>query len=356
MQEIAFLQLFFTTHLKMEYLQTFLNGYAGYAGYLWQEITHPHWHNYFYWLIGVSGFFFLMEILAPWREDQPRFRKDFWLDFFYMFFNFFLFSLIIYNAASDLVVTLFNDIIKAITNFDLQASNPMRHWPMWAVLLTGFVVRDFVQWWTHRLLHRSEFLWQFHKVHHSVEQMGFAAHLRYHWMENVVYRTIEYIPLALLGIGLYDFFIIHIFTLAVGHYNHSNITVPGWVTGGVLGMLVGIVIATGGFDVDLMGGASIVMRLLVVAGSVLAGMLVLGRVMKILFNSPEMHIWHHAYEMPENRPYGINFGLTLAIWDYIFGTAHVPTTGRDIRLGFPGVEQFPQTFFSQAFFGLKKEK
>ena len=48
-------------------------------------------------------------------------------------------------------------------------------------------------------------------MHHSVEEMGFAAHLRYHWMENIVYRTLEYIPLALLGIGLYDFFIIHIY-------------------------------------------------------------------------------------------------------------------------------------------------
>ena len=185
----------------MSYLETFLNGF-GYAGYLLHEITHPHWRNYFYWLILVSTFFFLMELLEPWREKQPRFRKDFWLDFFYMFFNFFLFSLIIYNAASDVVVRLFNDIIQGITAFDLQASNPMRNWPMWAILLTGFVVRDFVQWWTHRLLHRFDFLWQFHKVHHSVEQMGFAAHLRYHWMETVVYKSIQYIPLAMIGFGL----------------------------------------------------------------------------------------------------------------------------------------------------------
>ena len=113
----------------MEYIQTFINGYTGYANYLWYEITHPSWHNYFYWLLLVSGFFFLLEILTPWRKDQPRFRKDFWLDFFYMFFNFFLFSLIIYNAASDVVVKFFNDIILNVTGFDLQASNPMRLGP-----------------------------------------------------------------------------------------------------------------------------------------------------------------------------------------------------------------------------------
>ncbi len=88
-----------------------------------------------------------------------------------------------------------------------------------------------------------------YQVHHSVEEMGFAAHLRYHWMENIIYRTLEYIPLALLGIGLHDFFIIHIFTLAWGHYNHSNISVSGKITGGVLGALIGILISQGLLDI-----------------------------------------------------------------------------------------------------------
>ncbi len=331
--------------------ETFINGYTGYANYLWNEITHPNWHNYFYWLIGVSLFFFTLEAIRPWRENQPRFRKDFWLDAFYMFFNFFLFSLIIYNAASDVVVNLFNDGIQAVTGFDLQASNPLRTAPLWVVLLVGFIVRDFVQWWTHRLLHRVEFLWEFHKVHHSVEQMGFAAHLRYHWMENVVYRSIEYIPLALLGIGLYDFFIIHIFTLAVGHYNHSNLTVSGAFSGGVLGGLVGLLIASGGFDINLMAEALLWQKLAVVLAAIMIGALLLGPIMKKLFNSPEMHIWHHAYDLPKEKRYGINFGITLAIWDYLFGTAYVPHNGKNIRLGFPGVERFPDSFFGQIFYG-----
>ena len=334
-------------------LNTFLNGYGGYASYVWHEITHPSFHNYFYWLIIVSAFFFGLEIIKPWRENQPLFRKDFWLDFFYMFFNFFLFSLVIYNAASDVVVNIFNSAIKSVFNFDLQASNPLQTWPLWAVLLIGFLVRDFVQWWVHRLLHRVEWLWQFHKVHHSVEEMGFAAHLRYHWMETIVYRSIEYIPLALLGIGLYDFFIIHIFTLSIGHYNHSNITVSGKVSGGVLGFLVGMMMVFGVADINFLADASWLVKIAVWAGTTLIGAYVLGPFMKKLFNSPEMHIWHHAYELPENRKYGINFGISLAIWDYIFGTAEIPHDGRDIRLGFPGDENFPHDFKNQALYGIK---
>ncbi len=284
------------------YLETFMNGYYGYANYLWQEISNPHWKNYFYWLIGVSLIFFALELLTPWRKDQPKLRKDFWLDVFYMFFNFFLFSLLIYNALSDVAVNLFNDFLGLFGIENLMALE-METWPYWAILLMGFLVRDFVQWWTHRLLHTVPALWEFHKVHHSVEQMGFAAHLRYHWMETVVYRTIEYLPLAMLGIGLYDFFLIHIFTLAMGHFNHANLNVG-------LGPL------------------------------------------KYIFNNPKMHIWHHAKDLPPQHPRGINFGLTLSIWDYLFGTAYIPYPGRDIPLGFPEVEKFPKTFGEQITHGL----
>lgn len=335
------------------YFKVFLEGY-GYADYLWYEITHPGLKNYFYWLILVSLFFFALEILKPWRKDQPKFRKDFWLDVFYMFFNFFLFSLIIYNAASDVVVNFFNWHVDNILGINLKELNPMYSWPMWSVLIVGFIVRDFVQWWTHRLLHRVDFLWKFHKVHHSVEQMGFAAHLRYHWMETIVYRTIEYLPLALLGIGLYDFFIIHIFTLVIGHYNHSNITVDGKVTGGIIGAFIGVLIGFGFFDIAIIPEGILIYSLLIILSCTVLGALLLGPVMKYIFNSPEMHIWHHAYNLPEDRRYGVNFGLSLAVWDYLFGTAHIPHNGRDIRLGFPGIESFPDKFTTQVTYGIIK--
>ncbi len=288
------------------YLEIFFTGYQNYARYLWSELTHPHWKNYVYWLIGVSLFFFLLELARPWRRDQPRFRKDFWLDAFYMFFNFFLFWLVIYNAASDVVVSAFNDLLAAFGVDNLVAIE-IRSWPAWAQLLTLFLVRDFVQWNVHQLLHRVPFLWEFHKVHHSVRQMGFAAHLRYHWMENVAYRSLEYLPLAMIGFGIDDFFVVYIFTLAVGHFNHSNWKLE-------LGPL------------------------------------------KYVFNNPQMHIWHHAKDLPEDRPYGMNFGLTLSLWDYLFGTAHIPEDGRDIELGFQDVEEFPSTFVGQSLHGFASRR
>lgn len=287
------------------YVQIFLDGMRGYKNYLVNEVLHPSWHNYFYWLLGLSVAVWLMEIAFPWRKRQAVIRKDFWLDGFYMFFNFFLFSLIGFSAISNVVVHAFNDFLGlfGIRNLVAIQVGMLPKWTQWLIL---FIVRDFVQWNVHRLLHRVPWLWEFHKVHHSVEEMGFAAHLRYHWMETVVYRSLEYIPLAMIGFGIQDFFVVHIFTLAIGHLNHSNIKLP-------LGPL------------------------------------------KYLFNSPQMHIWHHAEHLPKGS-YGVNYGITLSLWDYLFGTVYMPYEGRDEKLGFDHLDAFPKTFLSQIVYPFIKPK
>jgi len=338
----------------MEVLEIIKNAYTGYANYLWSEISNPSWHNYFYALTLVSLFFFLLEVAMPWRKKQAVFRKDFFLDVFYMYFNFFLFSLIIYNAGSEVFVHGTRKIFAALFSIDLSSFNPLDNKPIWLVFLIGFIIRDFIQWLTHRLLHRIPFLWEFHKVHHSVKEMGFAAHLRYHWMETIVYRTVEYLPLAFLGIGLYDFYFIHIFSILVGHYNHSNISIPYSITGAIVGALAGLIIGSAGFDTNIISDPNLIS--LIIAGLVGStfGFLILSKFIKYIFNNPEMHIWHHAKQLPEKHKYGVNFGLSLAIWDYLFSTAYIPHNGRDIELGFSGDKRFPKTFFRQITHGLKR--
>lgn len=289
-----------------KYWEIFLNGYQGYANYLWHEILNPHWGNYFYWLIGISLAVYALELLFPWRKNQPRIREDFWLDGFYMFFNFFLFSLVAYNAVSDVVVNAFNDFLAwAFGIRNLVAIN-VAELPRWSQLLILFLVRDFVQWNVHRLLHWSPWLWKFHQVHHSVRQMGFAAHLRYHFMETIVYRSFEYIPLAMIGFGIQDFLLVHLFTILIGHLNHANFYLP-------LGPL------------------------------------------KYILNSPQMHIWHHSKTLPEGS-YGVNYGITLSVWDYLFGTVWMPKDGRDIQLGFEEVDRYPHGFIAQMFKPFQRSK
>ncbi len=288
-----------------KYLQIALDGYIGYWDYLKSEIFHPSWHNYFWWLIGLSLLIWILELVFPWRERKTAFRKDFWLDAFYMFFNFFLFSLIIYNSLSNVFVALFNDFL-GLFGIENVVAIEVNSWPIWAQFLLMFIVADFIQWNVHRLLHRSPWLWEFHKVHHSVEEMGFAAHLRYHWMETIVYKTIQYIPLAMLGFGLADFFILHIFTIAIGHLNHANLN-----------------LTYGPF--------------------------------RYILNNPVMHTWHHAKALPKGS-YGVNYGITLSVWDYLFGTAYIPNNGKNEPLGFDKMEEFPRTFWSQITHPWRKRK
>lgn len=284
----------------MRYWEIIKESYTGYFDYLIYEMANPGLMNYFYLLIALSLVVWVLEILIPWRKKQATFRKDFWLDGFYMFFNFFLFSLIGYNALSHVGVELFRDFlglfgIKHIVLLKIQSL------PAWGQLLILFVVADFLQWNIHRLLHRVPWLWEFHKVHHSVEEMGFAAHLRFHWMETIVYKTLQYIPLAMIGFGLQEFFIVHAFTILIGHINHANL---GWDYGPL----------------------------------------------KYIFNNPKMHIWHHAENLPSDHKYGVNYGLSLSIWDYIAGTAYIPHDGRDIKLGFPGINRYPKKLIKQLLY------
>lgn len=289
----------------MSYWEIIKNGYSGYFNYLVSELTNVSWHNYLYWLIGLSLTSWGLEILIPWREKQSIFRKDFFLDLFYLFFNFFLFSLIGYNAISMVGVELFNDFLGLFGIQNIVATS-ISELPKWLHFLILFVVADFIQWNVHRLLHRVPFLWKFHKLHHSVKEMGFAAHLRFHWMETIVYKSIQYIPLTMLGYGLEDLFIVHIFTIAIGHLNHSNLN---WNYGPL----------------------------------------------KYLLNNPKMHIWHHAKELPKGT-FGVNFGITLSLWDYLFKTDYIPHSGRDIELGFEGDENYPVDVLGQMADPFKQKK
>ena len=286
-----------------KYIDAFIDAFLGTLDWTWNSIVFevPLYTNYFWGLILISFFVWFLEIVFPWRKDQAIFRKDFWLDGFYMFFNFFIFSIVIGGFYKILQIA-FIDI--GITDKSLAIFNPS-DWPMALQLVVFFVVLDFVQWFTHTLLHKYPFFWKFHKVHHSVKEMGFAAHLRYHWMENILYKPLKTFGVMILfGFEPKQAFIVHFVAIIIGHFNHSNIK----ITYGPL---------------------------------------------KYLINNPVMHLYHHAQELPEGK-YGVNFGISLSIWDYIFKTNYIPHSGKDIEIGFEGDELFPKGFIAQELYPFNK--
>jgi len=284
----------------LRYLDTFVNALTGTLNWTWQSISFqvPWYTNYFWGLLIISLLIWALEITFPWRKEQSIFRKDFWLDGAYMFFNFFLFAIAISGFYKVLQLG-FRDIgigEKSLAILDMSS------WPGWLQLVVFFVLLDFVQWLTHICLHKFEVLWQFHKVHHSVKEMGFAAHLRYHWMENVLYKPLKTFGVMILGgFEPSQAYMVHFLAITIGHFNHSNIK----ITWGPL---------------------------------------------KYILNNPVMHLYHHSYHLPEGK-YGVNFGISLSLWDYLFGHSYVPEDSGTIELGFPGDEEFPKDFVGQNSYG-----
>ena len=292
----------------LDYFTFFFNASKDFLLYFLNEVTFnvsPWYINYFWWLIFLSVTVWALEIIFPWRKNQPIIRKDFWMDLFYILFNFYIFKIIIFIGFSLTIERLFLDLLnieQSLFLFNVQSLHPTLQ------LLLFFVLIDFISWGTHILLHKNKFLWQFHKVHHSVEQMGFAAHFRFHWMETIVYTPSKYIVLIVLGnFEPNHAFLVYYLTIAIGHLNHSNINVN-------YGPL------------------------------------------KYIFNNPKMHIWHHSKHLPKNFKTGVNFAISLSIWDYVFKTNYIPYDGGNNRLGFENISTFPKTFLTQISYGFKKSK
>ncbi len=288
-----------------KYISAFTEAFLSTLNWTWDSILFrvPWYTNYFWGLIIISLLVWCLEILLPWRKNQSIIRKDFWLDGFYMFFNFFIF-LILISGDYKVIGLLFSEIGITHKSF---AIIDISHWSMWIQLLVFFIILDFVQWVTHVLLHKFEVLWRFHKVHHSVKEMGFAAHLRYHWMENILYKPLKTIGVMLIGgFEPEQAYIVHFIAITIGHLNHANVRIT-W----------------GPF--------------------------------KYLFNNSVMHLYHHVKALPEDKPMGINFGISLSIWDYIFKTNYVPDDNGEIELGFPDEESFPKDFWGQLITGFGKK-
>ena len=66
--------------------------------------------------------------------------------------------------------------------------------------MIAFIVIDFYGYWTHRLAHQINFLWNKHAIHHSSEEFNLACALRQSISSFVNLFIILLIPAALLGV------------------------------------------------------------------------------------------------------------------------------------------------------------
>lgn len=245
---------------------------------------------YSVWLFGLSVLFLLLERFWPRDARQAGLRRGIGQDFGYLVFNGEYLGVLV-GAASIHAIAWLDGLLEATLLrewFYLGAMSGQNFWVQFVVLLLAF---DLVQWSIHYLLHRVPVLWEFHKVHHSIEEMDWIGNWRFHWMEVVIYRTMLYPLAAFFGFSGEAMFAYGVVNTLIGHFAHSNL---GWRIGPL----------------------------------------------RYLINSPELHVWHHTH--PEAGPVDQNFGIALSVWDWLFGTAYAPPGKDPVRLGFEGIESYPQ--------------
>jgi sterol desaturase/sphingolipid hydroxylase (fatty acid hydroxylase superfamily) len=258
--------------------------------------------SYPYWLVAISLLFVALERLFPWRQGQALLRPGWIRDLGFLAINGHFFSLLVagLNGWVALRATLFLERVGVRLD-----RSPVAGWPLGTQIVAFLLVSDFLQWCVHNLLHRVPALWAFHKVHHSIDLMDFVGNFRFHWMEVFVYKSAQWLPLALLGASGKAAFWVAVVSTFWGDLNHSNLKV-GF---GPLGYV---------------------------------------------FNNPRMHLWHH--DASDEGGVAKNFGIVLSLWDFLFGTAYWPRHRSPDRLGYPGDGEMPQGLIGQLAWPLARRR
>jgi sterol desaturase/sphingolipid hydroxylase (fatty acid hydroxylase superfamily) len=259
--------------------------------------------GYFFWLLVISLFCFILERIVPWRKDQPALRNQFGQDIFWLIFNGHFAGMIIAYIAV-FILDWINNLLNLFNLPPPEAVNLLYGTPFFVQFLAYFILSDFIEWIVHNLLHRVKVLWEFHKLHHSIIVMDWIGNFRFHWMEIVVYKSIKYFPLIIMGVQAEIIFLIAIFSTLIGNLNHSN------------------------FKTDW-------------------------GILRYVINSPRLHVWHH--DVVFHKKSGQNFAIVFSIWDWIFGTIYYPTHKlMPENLGFKDINEYPTDLFNRIIYPLNK--
>jgi sterol desaturase/sphingolipid hydroxylase (fatty acid hydroxylase superfamily) len=144
--------------------------------------------------------------------------------------------------------------------------------PLWRQALLSILIGDLGLYFVHRLSHAVPWLWRFHVVHHSAEEMDWLIGFRFH-------------PI--------DLFLVRVGMLAA--------PVALNVTPAAMAVMVAV------FTWN--------------SWLVHANVRVRYGPLKWLLVSPEFHHWHHSRSRDAHDR---NYASVIACWDVVFGTVHLP--------------------------------
>ncbi len=234
-------------------------------------------------LLFLSLVFIPLEKTFPANASQKIFRKGWLLDLCYFLGQYLLWSGLVLLALQYFSALLDNIIPSSFRQM-------VQKQPFWLQASEVIFCSDLIIYWGHRLQHKVDFLWRFHKVHHSAEKLDWLAAHREHPLDSIYTIGLINLPAFIVGFELETLSLIVAFRGIWAIYIHSNVRLP-------IGKL------------------------------------------KILIGSPELHHWHHDKERDRG-----NYANISPLMDIIFGTYVCPPKEPE---SFGIKEPFPQNYAGQ---------
>lgn len=163
--------------------------------------------------------------------------------------------------------------------------------------LVSLLAWDFAKYVAHYLTHKVPVLWEFHKVHHAAEVLTPISAFRAHPIDIMI-----------------DFFF--------------RLLCTGLVSG-----VYAYLYPSGIAELTILGFNAVAFVIYYWIAHLQHSHIPLGYGrMSYLLVSPVMHQVHHSCEV---QHWDRNFGFLFGIWDWMFGTIHVPHKDEPFRLGLP---------------------
>jgi len=241
------------------------------------QLIGPHLHAFLIdvfrlslWLTILVVIFVPLERLFA-AHPQKVLRKGIGVDLVYYFLSSLLPALLL-SAPVGLLAWA---VHRAVPGGFLAATAAQ---PLWVRVLAGLMAGEIGYYWGHRWSHEVPFLWDFHCIHHSAEQVDFLVNTRAHPLDMVFGRFCGLVPIYVLGLGG-----------------------PVGLAGSQVAVLVTLIGTVWGFFIH----ANLCWRF---------------GPLEWLISTPAFHHWHHTLTGPINR----NYSSTLPWLDWIFGTYYLP--------------------------------
>lgn len=143
---------------------------------------------------------------------------------------------------------------------------------VWVQLILGLLVLDFIgSWLAHYIEHHVTWMWQFHVIHHTDQNVDTTTANRHHPGESVIRFIFTTIAVLLVGAPMWLVFLYQSMSVVLTQFNHSNVKMPE------------------GLD----------------------------KALRLVVCTPNMHRVHHHYRQPYSDT---NYGNIFSFWDRMFGT------------------------------------